>query len=620
MKRINTTLITLIVLLFSTITGVQAQKETGLYLGLIGFNQTINPMDISPLNNATKSTFQSFVNGMTPKNGTVLYYSVDNALNKLASMTSAALPNDLVTVAVVTFTDGLDQGSLMLNESYQTNAAYLTAINNRIKNERVGGLNISAYSIGIRGNDVTDFKQFKVNLDKLASPGNAYEVTNMDEVKAKFVEIANSLNTVSQTRLLSLTIPGQENGTRVRFTFDNVTDAAQSTQYLEGVYASRTLTNIVYRGCNSKSGTTVSGTAAGIFVTFSFGNLVSNAGGNVPTNYLKQWAYIPSTNQWQRNSEFVPDNSIGTMIERKSAVIMLVLDCSSSLGNDFIKMQTSANNFLDILSNNSGTTANVGKPANNTPVNSSRPVTQANTPPVTQQQPATASPVGIEMVTVVGGTFTMGATSEQGNDFSADERPTRSVTLSTYAIGKYEVTQKQWYDIMGSWPNTAPTAAGGKGDNYPMYYVSYTNIQSFLAKLNQKTGKKFRLPTEAEWEYAARGGAQSRGCKYSGSNNIDDVAWYNGNCNKAQPVGTKQPNELGIYDMSGNVWEWCADWYGEYSNGAETNPTGPPSGSRRVDRGDSWINPPTDCRVSARSFFAPASNSLYLGFRLALSL
>ena len=232
---------------------------------------------------------------------------------------------------------------------------------------------------------------------------------------------------------------------------------------------------------------------------------------------------------------------------------------------------------------------------------------------------------GFDMVFVKGGTFTMGATSEQGGDAESDEKPTHSVTLSDFYIGKYEVTQSQWEAVMGTtvaqqrdkeykdWP------LRGVGPDYPMYYVSWEEVQTFIQKLNAKSGKKYRLPTEAEWEYAARGGNQSRGYKYSGSNDIGSVAWYTSNSSsKTHPVGQKQPNELGIYDMSGNVYEWCSDWYGNYSSSSQTNPTGPSSGSSRVLRGGSWSNNARYCRVSNRGIIIPSSHPDRHGFRLVL--
>ena len=224
-----------------------------------------------------------------------------------------------------------------------------------------------------------------------------------------------------------------------------------------------------------------------------------------------------------------------------------------------------------------------------------------------------ANGVPFEMVEVRGGTFRMGATSEQGCDAYDWEKPVHSVTLSGYYIGKTEVTQALWKAVMGSNPSYF------KGDDLPVECVSWDDCQEFIRKLNSLTGQHFRLPTEAEWEFACRGGNNSLGYKYSGSDNIDNVAWYDGNSgDKTHPVATKSANELGIYDMSGNVWEWCCDWYGDYTSGALTNPKGPESGSYRVNRGGSWFYNARDCRSSYRFSYGPAFRCIYLGLRLAL--
>ena len=217
------------------------------------------------------------------------------------------------------------------------------------------------------------------------------------------------------------------------------------------------------------------------------------------------------------------------------------------------------------------------------------------------------------MVYVEGSTFTMGATSEQQNPYY-DEKPTHRVSLSSFYIGKYEVTQALWKAVMGSNPSHF------EGDNLPVENVSWNDCQTFLRKLNAMTGKNFRLPTEAEWEFAARGGNRSRGYQYSGSNVLSDVAWYDDNSgSKTHNVGTKAPNELGIYDMSGNVWEWCQDWYGNYHGYSQTNPTGPSSGSFRVYRGGSWFSNAWYCRVAFRHDDTPDYRNICLGCRLALS-
>jgi len=230
--------------------------------------------------------------------------------------------------------------------------------------------------------------------------------------------------------------------------------------------------------------------------------------------------------------------------------------------------------------------------------------------------------INIEMVFVEGGTFTMGGTSEQGSDCRDEEKPPRSVTLSDYYIGKYEVTQGLWKSVMGSLPPTlTPSSMYGYGDDYPVYNVSWNDaVNEFLPRLNQLTGKQYRLPTEAEWEYAARGGANGRGYKYSGGDDIESVALYNKNGgHRTHPVGGKSPNELGIYDMSGNVEEWVSDWYAGYPLTAQTDPTGPASGCARVFRGGGWGRSAGGCRVSCRSAYSYHTRSYYVGFRLALS-
>ena len=212
------------------------------------------------------------------------------------------------------------------------------------------------------------------------------------------------------------------------------------------------------------------------------------------------------------------------------------------------------------------------------------------------------------MVYVSGGTFIM------GGDDSSDQMPTHSVTLSSYYICKYEVTQALWRAVMGSNPSNF------KGNNLPVENVSWYDCQTFIKRLNSYTGRDFRLPTEAEWEFAARGGNYSRHYKYSGSNHIDDVAWYIDNSNKRpHPVGTKQANELGLYDMSGNVGEWCSDWDGSYSSYSQTNPTGPNSGSSRVNRGGFWRYNARYCRTPERSSNAPDYCVNFIGLRLVLS-
>jgi formylglycine-generating enzyme required for sulfatase activity len=220
-----------------------------------------------------------------------------------------------------------------------------------------------------------------------------------------------------------------------------------------------------------------------------------------------------------------------------------------------------------------------------------------------------------DMVQVQGGTFKMGCTVEQGGDCFGSEKPAHQVTLSSFHISKYEVTQALWKEVMGTNPSSFKDC-----DRCPVENVSWNDVQGFIRKLNQISGKNYRLPTEAEWEYAARGGSASKGYKYSGGNYPGVLGWDSGNSSgKTQPVGLMMANELGLYDMAGNVWEWCSDWYGGYSSGSESNPLGPSSGSRRVNRGGSWDSLRGDLRVPDRLSDPPGNRYSRLGFRLALS-
>ena len=215
---------------------------------------------------------------------------------------------------------------------------------------------------------------------------------------------------------------------------------------------------------------------------------------------------------------------------------------------------------------------------------------------------------GIELIFVKGGTFQMG----KAHNYVSER--IHKVTVSDFYIGKYEVTQKQWREVMGNNPSKF------KGDNLPVEQVSWNDVQEFIKKLNDKKGTTiYRLPTEAEWEYAARGGAASRGFAYSGSNTLGDVAWYKKNSGmEPHNVGKKKPNELGLYDMSGNVSEWCADRFDDdyYKSSPRDNPQGSASGKYRVMRGCSWDNVDAFCRVTTRSTSDPDNRFDFLGFRL----
>ena len=221
--------------------------------------------------------------------------------------------------------------------------------------------------------------------------------------------------------------------------------------------------------------------------------------------------------------------------------------------------------------------------------------------------------VPFTMIYVEGGTFMMG-TQEKWCEGNAHEHPSHSVTLDSYYIAETEVTQELWEKVIGNNPSNI------KSLQHPVESVSWNDCQKFIKKLNALTGKKFRLPTEAEWEYAARGGCKSKGYMYSGSDNLNEVGWYWGTIDlTTEDVATKKPNELGIYDMSGNVYEWCQDWYGDYSPLPQTNPQGPSEGSYHVCRGGCMCLPGYCCRVTDRGLFQPDDNmKSCIGLRLAL--
>ena len=237
-----------------------------------------------------------------------------------------------------------------------------------------------------------------------------------------------------------------------------------------------------------------------------------------------------------------------------------------------------------------------------------------NPPPVPETETFTVNGVSFTMVAVEGGTFMMGASDDDPEAWDG-EKPAHPVTLSSFAIGQTEVTQALWQAVMGSNPS------GIMGNlNRPVEKVSWDACKDFIAKLNELTGEQFRLPTSAEWEYAARGGNQSMEYKYAGSNDINEVAWYYDNSfhEETHAVATKCPNELGLYDMSGNVFEWVNDWYGDYSSDAQTNPTGPAYGTYRVFRGGGWCFGAYECRVTNRSSCKPIGSFDFIGLRLAL--
>lgn len=352
----------MLALTFTALTSCRKQKEDktpapeGLYLGIVGFNSELYTMPLGLLNQDTKTLFQRFVDGLTMQDGTILYHAVNTGLNSLAS---AQKPANLSNVSVVTFTDGLDQGSYVLG-GYNSGNEYLEAVSSRIRNEQVGGVNISAYSIGVRGADVglANLADFRNNLNKLSSnpSQNVFEVSNMSQASAKFAEIARQLFSQNTYYNVSLKIAAQNPDTRIRFTFDNVGSATLSQRYIEGTYVRNgdkgQLVDVTYQGLTCLSGGTITATSQGIFDVFTFRNLIDPTGNPLTTDYVKFWSRPNALSMWEPHSEFTSSNNSQTVSEHKSAMIILVLDCSSSLGSDFVNVKTSANSFIETLSGN----------------------------------------------------------------------------------------------------------------------------------------------------------------------------------------------------------------------------------------------------------------------------
>ena len=572
--------------------------QTGMYMGVTGFNNTLTTKEIAFLDSTTVGGFNAFVSSMNTAPGRLLYYSVDKAIDALKV---ANYPENLQNVAIVTFTEGLDQGSLMMTDKYDTEAEYAQELSNRIADQRVYGRPIKAYTVGLLNDNVVDANQFRANLYALSSDSTkAMEVNSMSEVNTRFQAIADDLVSRNMSENLTLVFPGVGTGTRIRFTLDEVNQetVGESQVYIEGTFSlkTRSLTNIVYKGLTCTSGDSVAASSVdGMFVTLVFNGIQLDSEERIEKKNIQEWYWVEDQENWEASTEFSASDLPDVESTYSSALVMLLLDCSSVLDENFNELKSAANQFIERMEN-------------------------YNTIPGM----FTVNGVSFQMVALEGGTFTMGvdsATVDMGLA-NADEMPAHEVTLSPYSIGQTEVTQELWYAVMGTYPS------GFTGNmQRPVEQVSWDECQQFITRLNAITGKTFRLPTEAEWEYAARGGVKAQGMTYAGSDNLDEVAWYYNNSYAVgtgsadygtHAVGSKHGNELGLYDMTGNVFEWCSDWYGPYNEEAQVNPTGPESGVRRVTRGGGWFSLPTESRVTFRNYEAPGSRNYSLGFRLAL--
>ena len=322
------------------------------YIGIVGFNSQLQTKDIGILSPSTASQYMSFVSNLPKRDGTILYYAFDNSLDMLED---AHIESPLKSVNVITFTDGLDQGSLMMNDKYSSSAAYLDALGERIAQTKDSELSPNFIALGLRGSDVSDISQFRQNLQRLASSaGNVFEVSSISDLRSKFQDIANQIISVSTRQSMSVRVIGVETGTRMRFVFDGKT-AATSELYIEGTFNLQDLSlhNVTYHGIKATSGKTVQGTQDGIFVTYTFTGMRLEAGTSlIPTSSVKHYYMYPSSTSWQANSEFTPTGDTQRNVSHSGTLIFLVLDCSSSLGSDFSRMQQYANEFINLIASN----------------------------------------------------------------------------------------------------------------------------------------------------------------------------------------------------------------------------------------------------------------------------
>lgn len=328
-------------------------SQQGLYVGIIGFNSSINSNKLAILNSTSKEEMKTFINNLTMENGTILYHAVNTALDNVATINP---PEDLINVSIITFTDGLDQGSHMLNPNYSSSSDYLNAVNSRIHNTTIGdnAVPISAYSIGVRGEGVNAIT-FQETLEKLASNHeNVFLVDNMNQLGQIFGDIAQSLYHQSSSWDVTLKTPAPDPGTRIRFTFDNINNAWLSQRYIEGTVQNQNgiwvFNDITYKGLENCGDVIYPTITDNIFMNFTFSNLYTLDGEQVYTSNTKQWNLNGIT--WDLDPEFSPSGNVVTHEEFKSAIIMLVLDCSSSLGNDFQSVKSAAGQFIETLNGN----------------------------------------------------------------------------------------------------------------------------------------------------------------------------------------------------------------------------------------------------------------------------
>ncbi|MCL2155795.1 MAG: formylglycine-generating enzyme family protein [Leptospirales bacterium] len=622
---------------------INKSKAEGIYIGIIKFAERSEDITGGApilLNKEGKTSLTNIINSqvsISANPGTALFHAVHLALANLKKNESD-YPDKLDFVNIITFTDGLDVSSAGLSLSpepenkvegkeFSTAAAYTTYVNAEINSRKIANKSITAYSVGVKGDDVSDDIRFTNDLASIASAGKSNELSDFADLQDTFNDIAEGLNITTTITDFILATTLFENGTKVRMTFDvntiDPTDAAASTRYIEGIYnisgGVYTLTNITYGGgISSNNGAgPITGTynSSTLEVSFVLNNITGYTSSD--RSNTRQWTMIPSASTWQHNSEYNTAGSSTSTVEKRSTVIYLVLDCSRSLSSSEVaQIKDAAVSFINNLYDQAGSDF---------------------------VQP-------MEMVRIPAGTFVMGSPTDETQ---------HSVTLTTgFYMSKYLVTQEQYFAVMGTNPSSfsSSPATGENQAKRPVERVSWYDALVFCNKLSDAEGltpaysingstdpadwgtvptssnstwnavamvsgaNGYRLPTEAQWEYACRAGTTTEWFHGNVETGLGDYAWYSSNSgSKTHEVGKKLPNAWGLYDMHGNVWEWCWDWYSSSyydTSSSLSDPVGPVSGSYRVLRGGYWSADASYLRSASRSSGAPGSRSLYLGFRV----
>lgn len=590
-------------LMFATGCRKDDVEEEGIYLGIIGFNSDLFVKDISLLNNSTESQFTDFISGLSQGKGTGLYYADYTALKKLNKFST---PPKLKNVALVTFTDGLDNVSISNSEydpeNYGSTTAYREALHNKIVKEKIHGKRVSAYTIGLKGSDVTDEAQFVETLKKLASnDNNVFQVSNMSEALQRFSDIAADLYSVSTAVNLGVDVPGgYDDGQLLRFTFDNASAATNSSKYIEATYKrssknSRKLENISYVGFNSGSSSITSSSSKGAYYHFSFNDLRYTDGTSISQsdiNKIMLWKKTSNGN-WDKESEFDPASSSSITEDKSSALIVLVLDCTTSLGNDFSKMQDAGKSFVHTLLNPSSNGGNSsGNGGDNGGGDNGGNTDPCDAPTGLRVTATTTSSASVAWTG--SGTFEVSYKKASSSSWT-----TISVNTNSYTItGLNAATQYDWrvrrvcgngnYSswATSSFTTTNPPEGALRGE---FSVSSSTKVRFSKGNLQyQASTRTWRFATN---QYDYIGGANSNiSSTYSGW--IDLFAWgtsgWNSGANCYQPWSTScteeyyWPGGSASNDLTGSYAR--ADWgvYNAISNGGNT------AGQWRTLTKDEW--------------------------------